>query len=145
MIFGTDPRQGYTRKGILVHPGLAFQFPVPPGWRVDNRPDRVTLTPKDATRQAMLLMISSKPMSPEAAADTFIHKSHVTVDSNEATEIHGLPARIVRSRVVAASSKAAMWRSPCSRPSSAKAASSSSSTGTRRRTRSTRWPTRFGR
>lgn len=45
--FGDSPDQGLVRNNMLLHPklGLAIQFP--PGWRVQNRPDRVlALSPK---------------------------------------------------------------------------------------------------
>lgn len=40
--FGDSPEQGVIRNNTLLHEklGLAMQFP--PGWRVQNRPDRVT-------------------------------------------------------------------------------------------------------
>jgi predicted Zn-dependent protease len=40
--FGDSPEQGLIRNNMLLHEklGLAIQFP--PGWRVQNRPDRVT-------------------------------------------------------------------------------------------------------
>jgi predicted Zn-dependent protease len=47
VVFGDSPAQGLIRNNQLLHPvlGLAMQFP--PGWRVDNRPDRVVaLSPK---------------------------------------------------------------------------------------------------
>lgn len=42
VIFGDSPEQGVIRNNALLHEklGLAMQFP--PGWRVQNRPDRVT-------------------------------------------------------------------------------------------------------
>lgn len=45
--FGDSPEQGVIRNNALLHEklGLAMQFP--PGWRVQNRPDRVTaVSPK---------------------------------------------------------------------------------------------------
>jgi len=45
--FGDSPEQGLIRNNMLLHSklGLAIQFP--PGWRVQNRPDRVlALSPK---------------------------------------------------------------------------------------------------
>jgi len=41
VVFGDSPDQGLIRNNLLLHEklGLAIQFP--PGWRVQNRPDRV--------------------------------------------------------------------------------------------------------
>ncbi|MEM9158376.1 MAG: M48 family metalloprotease [Verrucomicrobiota bacterium] len=38
---GTDPRQGFVERGTFYHPGLAFQFDVPSGWRVQNQSSAV--------------------------------------------------------------------------------------------------------
>ena len=44
LFFGDSPDQGVIRDNVLLHEklGLAMQFP--PGWRVQNRPDRVVAT-----------------------------------------------------------------------------------------------------
>ncbi len=44
VMFGDSPDQGLIRNNMLLHPklGLAIQFP--PGWPVQNRPDRVVAT-----------------------------------------------------------------------------------------------------
>jgi predicted Zn-dependent protease len=43
IIYGDDPRQGFVDNGRFVHPDLAFQYPVPSGWRVINQPSRLFL------------------------------------------------------------------------------------------------------
>ena len=45
--FGDSPEQGLIRNNMLLHPKLGLTVQFPPGWRVQNRPDRVlALSPK---------------------------------------------------------------------------------------------------
>ncbi|MBW8459173.1 MAG: M48 family metalloprotease [Thiobacillus sp.] len=39
--FGDSPEQGLIRNNMLLHEKLGFVLQLPPGWRVQNRPDRV--------------------------------------------------------------------------------------------------------
>ncbi|HOS99734.1 MAG TPA: M48 family metalloprotease, partial [Acidobacteriota bacterium] len=43
LVFGEDPRQGYVEGQAFYHPQLAFQFPVPSGWKVNNTAAQVQL------------------------------------------------------------------------------------------------------
>ncbi len=47
LVYGEDPRQGYVENSVFYHPGLRFQFAVPPGWTVQNTPGSVTLIAAD--------------------------------------------------------------------------------------------------
>lgn len=47
MVYGQDPRQGYTEKNSFYHPELRFFFSFPEGWQVQNTPAQVTLATKD--------------------------------------------------------------------------------------------------
>ncbi len=39
--WGGDPANGFVKDSVFVHPGLRFQFQVPPGFRIVNNPDSV--------------------------------------------------------------------------------------------------------
>ncbi|HQS99887.1 MAG TPA: M48 family metalloprotease [Thiobacillus sp.] len=64
MVFGDSPEQGVIRNNALLHEklGLAIQFP--PGWQVQNRPDRVAaVSPKgDALLELMTGPRGDKPL-----------------------------------------------------------------------------------
>ena len=36
VVFGTNPREGFTEEGRFYHPELQFQIAFPPGWQVEN-------------------------------------------------------------------------------------------------------------
>jgi len=44
LYFGDSPDQGVIRNNALLHEKLGLRVQFPPGWRVDNRPDRVVAT-----------------------------------------------------------------------------------------------------
>ncbi len=47
MVFGDSPEQGLIRNNRLLHPELGLSLQFPPGWRVENRPDRAAaMNPK---------------------------------------------------------------------------------------------------
>ncbi|MCC7167949.1 MAG: M48 family metalloprotease [Rhodospirillales bacterium] len=41
LLFGDDPEQGMLKNRRFIHPGLRFQFDVPPGFRVNNTPSAI--------------------------------------------------------------------------------------------------------
>jgi predicted Zn-dependent protease len=47
LYFGDSPDQGVIRNNMLLHEKLGLTVQFPPGWRVQNRPDRVVATSPD--------------------------------------------------------------------------------------------------
>jgi len=44
IVYGEDPRQGYVEGNAFYHPGMAFSFAFPAGWKLQNTAARVVLT-----------------------------------------------------------------------------------------------------
>jgi predicted Zn-dependent protease len=85
IIYGDDPRQGFVDNGRFVHPDLAFQYPVPSGWRVINQPSRVVFVNPDGNA-VMILSIDSSSETVRQAAEKYSGQEGFTVvDSNPAT------------------------------------------------------------
>ena len=82
MVYGDNPRDGYVRGGVFVHPDLRFQIAFPAGWTVQNGRDAVqAVSPgQDAVMQ---LSVASQP-TPDQAATAFFSQQGVS----------GTPARI---------------------------------------------------
>lgn len=82
MVYGDNPRDGYVRGGLFVHPDLRFQIAFPAGWTVQNGRDAVqAVSPgQDAVVQ---LSVPSQP-TPDQAATAFFSQQGVS----------GTPARI---------------------------------------------------
>ena len=41
LVYGDDPRQGFFRDGVFLHPELRFRIDFPQGWRTQNLPQAV--------------------------------------------------------------------------------------------------------
>ena len=55
LVFGDSPDQGAIRNNALLHEKLGLTIQFPPGWRVQNRPDRVVATSPDGDAQVELV------------------------------------------------------------------------------------------
>jgi predicted Zn-dependent protease len=97
LVFGEDPREGYVEGNVFYHPALAFQFPVPSGWKLNNTSTQVQMVnpEKDA---AIMFMIAAKT-SPEEAARAFVQRNRANVMESGSIKVSGLPAVRVVSQV----------------------------------------------
>ncbi|MDY6988861.1 MAG: M48 family metalloprotease [Thermodesulfobacteriota bacterium] len=97
LVFGEDPRQGYVDDNVFYHPELAFQFPVPSGWKVNNTPAQVQIvtTKQDAV---ILFSLASGPSSKEVARE-FIAQAKAQVLTWDAISVNTLPATRLVSHV----------------------------------------------
>ncbi len=91
LVFSDDPRQGYVDAGMFHHPGLKFQFPVPPGWKVNNKASQVQLF--NEKKDAVMLLSMAQEKTPEAAAEAFVTGTKATVVKSESGQVNGLPAQ----------------------------------------------------
>jgi len=89
MVYGDNPRDGYVRGSVFVHPDLRFQIAFPAGWTVQNGRDAVqALSPgQDAVVQ---LSVASQP-SPDQAATAFFSQQGVSGTPSR-INFRGLPA-----------------------------------------------------
>jgi predicted Zn-dependent protease len=91
IVFGSNPRGGYVKDGVFLHPDLALQFPVPPGWAVANAASQVALTSKDGEAMVLFGMEQSQT-DPAAAADAFARGQGIQISERTALRIHELAA-----------------------------------------------------
>jgi predicted Zn-dependent protease len=54
IIYGDDPRQGYTEGNAFYHPVMRFAFSYPADWKIQNTPRQVTLVSKDENAAVIL-------------------------------------------------------------------------------------------
>ena len=87
MVYGEDPRQGYTENNVFYHPGLLFQFPVPNGWRVNNMPSQVQMSPEDGA--AILTMDLAEGSDLRAAANKFVQDNKLNVIEQSPATVNG--------------------------------------------------------
>ena len=90
IVYGPDPRRGFTRENVFYHPTLEFQFPVPENWKLTNSASRVLVVAPDD--KALVQVVLSEESSASAAADAFLTADALQLVERRSTEINGLTA-----------------------------------------------------
>ena len=90
LVYGDDPREGYFKGSVFLHPGLRFRLTFPDGWTTSNgRQSVVAVSPqKDA---AVEFAPATEPTA-DAAARAFLSQQGVTSGYPARTSVGGLPA-----------------------------------------------------
>jgi predicted Zn-dependent protease len=98
IIYGDDPKQGFVEGNTFYHPDLKFKFMFPEGWKLENSPLQVTISPPD--QKALMIFGLSQQRTLESAADSTIIKYGLTLQGSKRTTVNGLPAIIMQSKQV---------------------------------------------
>ena len=98
MIYGEDPRQGYTEGNVFYHPELKFRFTYPSGWQFQNSPLQVATAPKDG--KAIIIFSLAQQKTPEEAAQESTKQYGLTVTESKSVTVNGLPAIAVLAKQV---------------------------------------------
>lgn len=91
IIFGNNPREGFTENDMFYHPELKFQFPVPSGWRVINETSRVVVANKDGNA-VIIMQIDSEASGARQSVQNFVNQEGITLVEQSSAESGGLPA-----------------------------------------------------
>jgi predicted Zn-dependent protease len=97
LVFGEDPREGYVENNVFYHPVLAFQFPVPAGWKINNTSTQVQMTSSE--KDAAIIFTMATNASPEEAARAFVQQNRAQVMESGRIKVNGLPAVRVLSQI----------------------------------------------
>jgi predicted Zn-dependent protease len=98
IIYGEDPKQGYVEGNIFFHPDLKFRFTFPAGWKLENSPVQVTITPPD--QKALMIFGLSQQKTIESAADSTVSKYGLVLQERRRITVNGLPAIMMQSKQV---------------------------------------------
>ncbi len=91
IVFGENPRNGFFRDGLFLHPDLQFQIEFPSGWKTQNMAQAVAgLSPK---QDAVIQLSLAEGSSASEAAQKFLSQSGISVGSTSSNPVNGLPAR----------------------------------------------------
>jgi predicted Zn-dependent protease len=82
---------------ILYHPGLRFQFPVPPQWKLNNTHTQVQMV--NESQEALILFSIASGTSPEEAAKAFVSNNKAVVIRSEAVQVNGLHSQRLHSEI----------------------------------------------
>lgn len=81
MTIGENPRNGFVRDGMYYHPELAFQYPAPAGWQVQNTPTQVVMF--DSEQQGIsIFTVEHNATSARQAVELFTNQEGITVESS---------------------------------------------------------------
>jgi predicted Zn-dependent protease len=92
LVYGKNPRQGYTEGDLFLHPELRFQLRFPGGWQISNQKTMVTAVSPD--QQAAIRLSLAEASSVQAAADDFFASPGILAEGGRSVEVHGNPGRI---------------------------------------------------
>jgi predicted Zn-dependent protease len=95
IVFGENPRQGYTENGTFFHPDMAFQFPFRESWTIMNSPAVVIIISPE--EDALIQLTAEEASSPKELADQLMEESGLKVRDSSETTISGLAATVVES------------------------------------------------
>jgi predicted Zn-dependent protease len=88
MVYGVNPRAGFFRGSLFLHPDLKFVFRFPDGWTTHNAADAVAAMSAD---QTALIELRGAQGSAAAAARVFFSQEGMTTGRQSSGTIHGNP------------------------------------------------------
>ncbi len=91
IVFGKNPRLGFTRGGNFYHPELEFFFPYPQQWDLVNTPSVVQIINAEGNA-IILFQIDSQNSSPRESVYAFLRQDGIEATGASETSNHGLNA-----------------------------------------------------
>lgn len=89
IIYGENPREGFSEDGQFYHPDLKFQFQYPSEWQVINQPTLVAVVNQE--QDAVSIMeIDNQADSPESSVMDYVTQDGFKVESKQSTRHNGL-------------------------------------------------------
>lgn len=89
MIYGNNPRNGFTQNETFYHPDLAFQFSIPSGWNVQNQPSQVAVFNEEQDA-VTVMQIDGQANTPRASVSNFVNQEGFRLQSQNEVRYNGL-------------------------------------------------------
>lgn len=90
LIYGEDPREGYTDNHVFYHPMMRFSFPYPSGWLLLNSPTQVQMAPRD--QNAMMVFGFAPGKTLNESAEAFVKQYNLKVSETNNKNVNGYPS-----------------------------------------------------
>jgi predicted Zn-dependent protease len=90
MVYGENPRQGFFRGGLFLHPDLRFQIQFPQGWKYQNQTAAV-IAVSSANDAAIQLTVAGNK-TPDQSNTEFFSQEGIRALQTNRTSINGNPA-----------------------------------------------------
>ncbi|TVR16923.1 MAG: peptidase M48 [Balneolaceae bacterium] len=91
MIYGDNPREGFTRGGTFYHPDLKFQFSYPQGWQLINQRSLVAVVNSDQNAVS-IMTLDNESAGAEASVNEFLNQDGITTAGKSGITSRGLRA-----------------------------------------------------
>ena len=92
LVYGDNPRQGFFRGGVFLHPDLRFRIDFPQGWRTQNLPQAVNaLAPQ---QDAVMQLTLAQGAGADDAARRFFNQQGLQSGQVGRQNVNGNPAVI---------------------------------------------------
>jgi predicted Zn-dependent protease len=98
IVYGEDPRQGYTEGNTFYHPELKFKFTFPAAWKLENTPNQVNMAPADG--KALIAFLLSRQTTLTSARDSALAAVGLQLQRSEERTVNGMPALVALSKLV---------------------------------------------
>jgi predicted Zn-dependent protease len=92
LIFGTNPREGFSEGQRFYHPDLRFQIEFPSGWRIDNTREAVIATELHQQARIQLTMANVRRGTTAPEYVRFLTSRGLAPDSTRNLKIHAFNA-----------------------------------------------------
>jgi predicted Zn-dependent protease len=92
LIFGTNPREGFSEGQRFYHPALRFQIEFPSGWRIDNTREAVIATELQQQARLQLTTPNLRRGTTPSQYVRFLASRGLTPNSMRDLQIHGFNA-----------------------------------------------------
>jgi predicted Zn-dependent protease len=89
LVYGENPREGFFRNGLFMHPDLKFQFQVPADWKTQNTKQAVMAV---SAQQDAMVQLTMGQGTPSQALQQFMGQQGIQQGQVSTSSINGLPA-----------------------------------------------------
>jgi predicted Zn-dependent protease len=93
LVYGVNPRNGFFRGSLFLHPDLRFRIEFPQGWQTQNLAQAVMA---GSPQNDALIQLTLAQGAPDAAARQFAAQQGLTATAPTRESIGGLPASVVQ-------------------------------------------------
>lgn len=89
MVYGDNPRNGFSDSNMFYHPDLAFQFSIPSGWKVQNQPSQVAVF-NEQQDAVTVMKIDGEASTPRASVSNVVNQEEFSLQSQNEVRHNGL-------------------------------------------------------
>ena len=93
IVYGEDPRQGFTKNNVFYHPEMRFLFPYPDDWVLQNTPQQVQINPKNGEALLVLSLVQGNSLSDAASA--ILERYNLEALDSERTTVNGFETFVI--------------------------------------------------